>query len=94
MNLPLLAPLIFKAFSVDAASEIKEASVVHTEKGLVVVLRIGADRKVLAQYRGGPRFFKTFDAAASMLKSHGIESWTANSAGWLPKARLLKMNST
>jgi len=93
MSLPLLPPIVFKALSTEALGEIRGAEVVNTDDGLVLIVKIGEDRRVLAQHRGGPRFFKTFDAAASMLKNHGIESWTANATGWIPKAQLLKMKS-
>lgn len=56
-----------------------------TERGLVLVVCIGGENRVLGQYRGGPRFFRTFDAAVSLLIQHGIYRFEADVTGWQPK---------
>ncbi|EIX0138093.1 partition protein [Escherichia coli] len=69
---------------------VQGATIHVAEKGLVLVLRIAGENRVLGQYRGGPRYFRSFDAAASLLIQHGIYRWDADAKGWRPKTLLRK----
>jgi hypothetical protein len=63
-----------------------EGATIHVAaRGLVLMLRIGGDNRILGQYRGGPRYFRSFDAAASLLIQHGIYQFNADVMGWRPK---------
>jgi hypothetical protein len=42
-----------------APHEIKGAVIENTERGLVIVLHVGNERRILGQYRGGIRFFRS-----------------------------------
>ncbi|HBU6176794.1 TPA: partition protein [Klebsiella oxytoca] len=56
------------------------------DKGLLVlVLRIGEENRILGQYRGGARYFRTVDGAASVLIQHGIYQFNAELTGWTPR---------
>ena len=56
------------------------------DKGLLVlVLRIGEENRILGQYRGGARYFRTVDGAASVLIQHGIYQFDAELTGWTPR---------
>ena len=65
---------------------IQGATIHVAERGLVLVLRIRGEYRVLGQHRGGPRYFRTFDAAVSQLSLHGIYRFDADTTGWVPKA--------
>lgn len=79
----VISPVTFKDLM--ALSKVQAASIGVTEKGLVVILRIGKDDSILGQYRGGPRYFQSFDAAASTLLQNGITEWETDATGWIPK---------
>lgn len=64
---------------------VKGAAVRRAEKGLVLVLRIGEENRILGQYRGGARYFRSVDGAASVLIQHGIYEFNADLTGWVPK---------
>ncbi|CEE60317.1 conserved hypothetical protein [Xanthomonas citri pv. citri] len=55
------------------------------DTGLVIVLRIGNQNRVLGRKVGGPRYFQSFDGAASVLAQAGITEWSASSEGWTPR---------
>ncbi|MEN1215566.1 hypothetical protein AAIG85_33485, partial [Pseudomonas aeruginosa] len=61
LSLEVLPPSHFKAFAKNAPHEIKGAVIENTERGLVIVLHVGNERRILGQYRGGIRFFRSFD---------------------------------
>ena len=56
LSLEVLPPSHFKAFAKNAPHEIKGAVIENTERGLVIVLHVGNERRILGQYRGGIRF--------------------------------------
>lgn len=84
----VISPMAFK--EVLAADGIKGASVRSADKGLILVLQLGEQERVLGQYRGGPRYFRTIDGAASVLIQHGIFEFEANVSGWLPRSLAIK----
>ncbi|WP_333955939.1 partition protein [Pseudomonas aeruginosa] len=61
----VINPTAFK--EVVLVGGVQGATVTVAEKGLVLALRIGGENRILGQYRGGPRYFRTIDAAASLL---------------------------
>ena len=79
----VINPTAFK--EVVLVGGVQGATVTVAEKGLVLALRIGGENRILGQYRGGPRYFRTIDAAASLLIQHGIYRFEADVAGWKPK---------
>lgn len=79
----VIGPAAFK--EVLTAGGVKKTTIRHTGNGLVLVLLIGGQERVLGQYRGGPRYFSTVDGAVSVLIQHGIYEFEANVLGWLPK---------
>ncbi|MFA0921647.1 hypothetical protein ALP73_200054 [Pseudomonas coronafaciens pv. garcae] len=79
----VINPVTFKDLMV--LNRVQAASIGVTAKGLVIVLRIGKDDSILGQYRGGPRYFQSFDAAASTLLQNGITEWETDAKGWIPK---------
>lgn len=86
----VLEPKVFKEFI--AAGSIKSASIRYIEQGLIILLKVGATERVLGQYRGGPRFFQSFDGAAALLHQNGISTWDADTTGWTPKTALRKQD--
>ncbi|PJX19989.1 partition protein (plasmid) [Advenella sp. S44] len=80
----VISPTAFK--EVLSAGGIKSAAVRFADKGLILVLRIGEQERVLGQYRGGPRYFRTVDGAASVLIQHGLFKFEADVSGWLPRS--------
>ncbi|SFQ11434.1 hypothetical protein SAMN05216419_10659 [Nitrosomonas cryotolerans] len=69
---------------------VKSAAVRMADKGLVLILRIGGEDRILGQYRGGPRYFRSLDGAASVLIQHGIYQFEVNVTGWLPRTLVRK----
>ena len=95
LKLQVLPPAVFKEFANATPHEIHGAAIRNTEQGLVVVLHIGNERRILGQYRGGVRFFRSFDGAAAVLRQHGVLQWTADATGWVPRTLTAKeRNST
>lgn len=86
----VIEPKVFKEFV--AAGGVKGASIRAVELGLVVLLQIGSTERVLGQYRGGPRFFQSFDGAAALLQQNGILTWDADTTGWIPRTALRKQD--
>lgn len=87
-NMNIVEPKIFKEYV--ATGSIQSASIRHGEFGLFILLKIGSTERVLGQYRGGPRYFRSFDGAAALLQQNGIVSWEANTTGWIPRTTLRK----
>ena len=94
LSLEVLPPSHFKAFAKNAPHEIKGAVIENTERGLVIVLHVGNERRILGQYRGGIRFFRSFDGAAAVLRQHGVLHWTANEKGRIPRTLEAKERSS
>ncbi len=64
---------------------VESATIRVADKGLVLVLRIAGEDRILGQYRGGPRYFRSLDGAVSLLIQHGIYQFEADVKGWKPK---------
>jgi|SRR5450830_220206 hypothetical protein len=60
------------------------------DKGLFIVVRIGMNERVLGAFRGGVRYFQSFDGAISNLQSFGIMRCDVDSTHWLPKKNLAR----
>ncbi|WP_261995154.1 ParC family partition-associated protein [Pseudomonas aeruginosa] len=94
LKLQVLPPAVFKEFAAATPHEIHGAAVRNTEQGIVIVLNIGNERRILGQYRGGIRFFRSFDGAAAVLRQHGVLQWTADATGWIPRTLEAKERSS
>ena len=69
------------------AGHIERATIRVAEKGLIIILE-RADAKaeqVLGAFRGGVRYFRSFDGAAGALRQAGIVQWDADVADWIPR---------
>ncbi|HQS01487.1 MULTISPECIES: ParC family partition-associated protein [Comamonadaceae] len=71
-----------------AAGSVQGATIRVAGQGLIVVLHIGPNDRVLGQFRGGPRFFRSFDGAAAALRQNGVMQWDADATGWIPRTLL------
>jgi len=89
-NKVVIEPKVFKEFV--AAGSVKSASIKAVERGLIVILRIGSTERVLGQYRGGPRYFQSFDGAAALLQQNGILIWDADTTNWKPRTAQRKQD--
>jgi len=78
-----VAPRLFKELV--AAGSVSSAVVKSYDKGLLIVLRIGLTERVVGAARGGPRYFQSIDAAASMLQQAGIRTFAVDTTNWTPK---------
>ncbi|EBV6489495.1 partition protein [Salmonella enterica subsp. enterica serovar Anatum] len=71
------------------AGHIERATIRVAEKGLIITLeRADADaeaEQVLGAFRGGVRYFRSFDGAAGALRQAGIVQWDADVADWIPR---------
>jgi hypothetical protein len=84
----LIEPNVFKEFA--AAGTLKGVFIRAVEQGLIILVRVGSTDRVLGQYRGGPRFFQSFDGAAALLQKNGILKWDADTTNWKPRTALQK----
>ena len=57
-------PLISRRLRRTHRMRSKGAVIENTERGLVIVLHVGNERRILGQYRGHP-VFRSFDGAAA-----------------------------
>ena len=73
-----------------AAGSVTNVVIVGTGSGLVVVLRVGMNDRVLGATRGGPRYFQSIDGAASVLQQAGIRTFNVNTTNWTPKTLKIK----
>lgn len=87
-TISVIEPKVFKEFV--AAGSVKGASIHAVEQGLIVVIKIGTTERVVGQYRGGPRYFQSFDGAAALLQQNGILTWDADTTNWKPRTSLRK----
>ena len=71
---------------------ITAASVRAEAEGIVVVFRVNGAESVLGAARGGMRFFKTIDAAASAIKQLGVKEFSMNLESWVPKNATRKID--
>ncbi|HHL0209585.1 TPA: ParC family partition-associated protein [Klebsiella quasipneumoniae subsp. similipneumoniae] len=86
-SVPIVAPPIFRELA--AAGAIQGACIrtVSDDAGLVIVLRIAGQNRVLGVQRAlRPRYFQSLDGAASILQQAGIKEWAAKiEEGWTPR---------
>lgn len=82
-SLNAIDPRVLKEFI--AAGNVKSALIRAIKNRLIVVLKIGETERILGQYRGGIRFFRSFDGAVAVLQQNGILTWSADTTGWIPR---------
>lgn len=71
---------------------ITAASVRAEAEGLVVVFRVNGAESVLGAARGGMRYFKSIDGAASAIKQLGVTEFSMNLEPWVPKNATRKID--
>lgn len=76
-------PRLFKELV--AAGSVTSASVKSSSKGLLIVLQVGINERVVGAARGGPRYFQSIDGAASVLQQAGIRQFSVDTTNWTPK---------
>lgn len=64
---------------------ITAASVRAEADGLLVVFLVNGAESVLGAARGGMRYFKSIDGAASAIKQLGVTEFSMNLEKWVPK---------
>ncbi|SHM13770.1 hypothetical protein SAMN05216428_1158 [Nitrosospira sp. Nsp11] len=79
----VVTPKVFKELI--AAGLVTSARVESGDKGLVTVVRVGMNERILGAARGGVRYFQSLDGAASALQSYGIMRFEVDIAHWVPK---------
>lgn len=87
-SVPIVAPPIFRELA--AAGAVQSACIrsVGNDDGLVIVLRVGNQDRVLGVQRAvRPRIFQSLDGAASVLQQAGITEWTAQVGNWTPRTQ-------
>ncbi len=72
------------------AGSVSSVLVKGADKGLVIVLRVGMNERVVGAVRGGPRYFQSIDGAASVLKQYGIVDFSVNVSNWVPRTMAKK----
>ncbi|CEE15852.1 MULTISPECIES: ParC family partition-associated protein [Xanthomonas] len=85
-SVPIVSPPIFRELA--GAGAVQGACIrsVDDEKGLVIVLRVANQNRVLGVQRAlRPRFFQSVDGAASILQQAGITEWAAKIDNWTPR---------
>lgn len=85
-SLTMVEPKVFKELI--AAGAVLGATVraADSGKGLLVILDVGQQQRILGQSRGrGPRYFQSFDGAASTLLQNGVTTFNGEMTGWTPK---------
>ncbi|AZN65845.1 partition protein (plasmid) [Acinetobacter johnsonii] len=68
-----------------AANSVQDTVIRCQDEGLVIALKVGGKDFVLGLSRGGVRYFRSFDAAASMLIQNGICRFESDLTGWHPR---------
>lgn len=68
-----------------AAGSVTAARVESGDKGLVIVVHVGMNERVLGAARGGLRYFQSLDGAASVLQGYGIIKFDVDITHWVPK---------
>jgi hypothetical protein len=57
-------------------------------RGLIVELDVGEPSPcLLGALRGGPRYFRSFDGAASVLLQYGLDNFNATATGWVSRSQ-------
>lgn len=67
------------------AGAVSAYTIVGTESGLSLQVKIGADTRVLQTALGQTRYFKTLDAMSGQLVSLGVENAQLKLGVWKPK---------
>ena len=68
-----------------AANSVQDTVIRCQDEGLVITLKVGGKDFFLGLSRGGVRYFRSFDAAASMLVQNGISRFESDLTGWHPR---------
>ena len=68
-----------------AAGSVTSARVESGDKGLMIVVRVGMNERVVGTARGGLRYFQSLYGAASVLQGYGIMRFEVDTAHWVPK---------
>jgi hypothetical protein len=68
-----------------AAGSVSSAVVRSFDKGLLIVLQVGLNERVVGAARGGPRYFQSIDGAASVLQQAGVRTFSVDTTNWTPK---------
>ncbi|GLR55212.1 ParC family partition-associated protein [Shinella yambaruensis] len=84
-SLQVVEPKVFRELV--ATGAIQSVSVRAVEQGLIVVVTIGDQQRVLGLHRGGARYFQSVDGAASVLQQNGITQFDADLVGWTPRTQ-------
>jgi len=85
-SVPIVAPPIFRELAAAGAVQGACIRTVDDETGLVIVLRVAGQNRVLGVQRAlRPRYFQSIDGAASILQQAGITEWTAKLEDWTPR---------
>jgi hypothetical protein len=79
----VVAPKVLKELI--AAGSVTSARVESGDKGLMIVVRVGMNERVVGTARGGLRYFQSLDGAASVLQGYGILRFEVDTAHWVPK---------
>jgi len=85
----IVEPRVFRELV--AAGSVTNVIVQGADKGLVIVLRVGLNERILGAVRGGPRYFQSIDGAASMLQQAGIVKFEVDSSNWVPRTMAKKV---
>jgi hypothetical protein len=73
-----------------ATNDIKGASIPFAPKGLIVVLKVGENERVMGLFRGGVRYFQSMDGAAAALRQNGLLQFDVDATGWTPRRTVLR----
>ena len=68
-----------------AANSVQDTVIRCHYEGLVIALKVGGKDFVLGLSRGGVRYFRSFDAAASTLIQNGICRFESDLTGFHPR---------
>ncbi|MCM0753494.1 hypothetical protein DEA98_28340 (plasmid) [Brucella pseudogrignonensis] len=93
LSLEVLPPSHFKAFAKNAPHEIKGAVIENTERGLVIVLHVGNERRILGQYREASGFslFRWRGGSAAAAWRAALDG---ECKGWIPRTLEAKERSS
>lgn len=84
-NASVVAPRVLRELA--AAGSVSGAQVKSGENGLLILLKVGMNDRVLGAARGGVRYFQSIDGAASVLQGYGIVQFEVDTSCWTPKTQ-------
>lgn len=70
-----------------AAGSVGNVIVKGYPDGWLITLLVGMSERVVGTARGGPRYFKTQDAAAAAIYEAGLANYSVSLANGIPKTR-------